>query len=135
MVLQTRVTGRLVTRNIFFHNFFSNPKPYNDNLCHLVELKKAHMDKLVSPFKNYTRSSFALEDDWFIFLLPQSVFKIHPLYDTVMAQILVHNESIHLMVTGGRRQSWTDIYKERLRKSITDLDQTGKGFSILKFSA
>lgn len=97
---------------------------------YVVELKKANMDKLVSPFKNYTRSSFALQDDWFIFLLPQSVFKIHPLYDTVIAQILVYHENIHLMVTGGRRQRWTDIYKERLHKSIIDADKTGKGLAF-----
>ena len=85
------------------------------------------MHKLVSPFKNYSRASFDLHEDWFIFLLPQSVFKVHPLYDSVMVQILAHHHSVHLVVTGGRRKRWTEVYKQRLMKSVLANDKSGTG--------
>jgi len=85
------------------------------------------MHKLVGPKVTYTRSSFAMREDWFVFLLPQSVFKIHPLYDHVVAQIVALHSNIHVVVTGGRRQRWTKIYMNRLHQAIRGVDSTGEG--------
>lgn len=85
------------------------------------------MLNLVAPKVNYTRASFDLQDDWFVFLLPQSVFKIHPLYDSVVAKIVALHSNIHVVVTGGRRQRWTTIYMNRLYQAIRDVDLSGEG--------
>ena len=37
----------------------------------------------------YNRSSFGLEKQWFVYLCPQSTFKMHPLFDRVMADVLM----------------------------------------------
>jgi predicted O-linked N-acetylglucosamine transferase (SPINDLY family) len=73
--------------------------------------------------ETFTKKSFDLEDDWFIYLLPQSVFKIHPLYDNVMGDILAYNQNIHLVVTGGRRPIWTKTYYNRLVEAIDSKDR------------
>lgn len=83
-----------------------------------VELEKANISHLVGPVQEFTRKDFNLSDDDFIFLLPQSVFKIHPLYDLVLSEILLRNQSVHLVVTGGRQHRWTKIYLLRLIQAI-----------------
>ena len=35
-----------------------------------------------------SRRSFKFGDSWFIYFCPQSVFKVHPLYDYVLADII-----------------------------------------------
>lgn len=79
------------------------------------ELKKVNISHLIGPIKTYTRQDFGLSDDWFVYLLPQSVFKIHPLYELVLASILIKNPNSHLLVTGGRRPRWTKLYLQRLK--------------------
>ncbi len=80
-----------------------------------VELAKVNLTGRVGKPIPYTRRDFEFLDDWFIYLLPQSVFKIHPLYDYVLAEILRRNPTSHLVITGGRRPLWTEIYTDRLR--------------------
>lgn len=85
-----------------------------------IELAKVNLSERVGKPIPYERATFNLSDDWFIFLLPQSVFKIHPLYDYVLAEILKQNPKTHLVVTGGRRQLWTDLYRSRFQKIFGD---------------
>ncbi len=85
-----------------------------------VELAKVNLTHRVGKPIPYSRASFNLSDEWFIFLLPQSVFKIHPLYDYVLAEILHQNPSVHLVVTGGRRLLWTNLYRTRLQHILGD---------------
>ena len=79
-----------------------------------IELQKVNLTNKVGPVIQYKRSDFNFSDDWFIYMLPQSTFKIHPLYDHVLEEILKQNPKAHLVVTGGRRPLWTDLYKQRL---------------------
>lgn len=60
------------------------------------------------------RTDYGLQNEWFIYFCPQSSFKIHPLFDDVLLRILEKDENAHVVVTGGRRQSWSDIYTNRL---------------------
>jgi hypothetical protein len=81
-----------------------------------IELAKVNLTDRVGKPIPYTRGTFNLSEDWCIFLLPQSVFKIHPLYDHVLSEILIQNPKIHLVLTGGRRLLWTDLYRTRLKQ-------------------
>mmetsp|Transcript_16074 Transcript_16074/g.35048 ORF Transcript_16074/g.35048 Transcript_16074/m.35048 type:complete len:1364 (+) Transcript_16074:87-4178(+) len=87
----------------------------------LADLVKVKMDKLVAAPKNYSRASFGLQEDWFVYVLPQSVFKIHPLYDLVLRDILHRVPRGHLAVTGGRRPRWTRLYYARLQAALGPL--------------
>lgn len=94
-----------------------------------LELQRAGMSQHFARSRNFTRAEFGFEDKWFIFLLPQSVFKIHPLYDEVLAEILSQNPTAHLVVTGGRQKTWTKVYLHRLQGAMNAKDRacTGSG--------
>ena len=99
--------------------------------------KSAHEDLMASNFRGYrtrpdvqaimgetyTRESFDLEPHWFILICPQSVFKIHPLFDRVLARILRATPAhVHIVVTGGHRDAWTSVYKDRLYSAADAYD-------------
>jgi hypothetical protein len=73
----------------------------------------------ISPRVPFSRQDFGYSDSWCIFFVPQSVFKMHPLFDSVLAEILARDERIHVVVTGGRRPRWSDIYEHRLFHAVT----------------
>jgi hypothetical protein len=65
-----------------------------------------------------SRADFGYEEDWFIFFCPQSVFKMHPMFDFVFADILHRIPHAHLVVTGGRRAAWSEQYTTRLEAAL-----------------
>ena len=81
-------------------------------------LRKVNLTNMVSPKREFKRADFNISDNWFVYFLPQSVFKIHPLYDDVLSDILKANPNGHIIVTGGRRPLWTEIYSNRLNSSL-----------------
>ena len=83
-----------------------------------IVLKKVNLDHRVAKQLEVTRARFNISDDWFVYFCPQSVFKMHPLFDKVMAEILKRNPLGHIFVTGGRKEEWTKIYIDRLHKSL-----------------
>lgn len=71
--------------------------------------------------ETFQRKDFDLEDDWFIFFCPQSLFKLHPLFDKVLASILEESPKSHLVLTTGRKKTWTTIFIKRLTNSLGPL--------------
>lgn len=93
--------------------YFRPPSTVEDYLA------KANLLSQIKPLANQpTRETFGYDPDWFIYFCPQSVFKIHPLFDQVFFEILKRNPLAHLVVTGGRRERWTRIYKERIERML-----------------
>ena len=43
---------------------------------------------------------------------------MHPLFDTVFLDILRLNPDGIIVITGGRRQTWTDTYMKRLTQTL-----------------
>lgn len=86
-----------------------------------MALKKAGLPlERLAPSIAYNKSHFNLSEDAFVYFCPQSVFKMHPLFDTVFRDILLANPEGHVVITGGRRPSWTDTYMTRLRLALGD---------------
>ena len=56
------------------------------------------------------------EGDWPLLLCPQSVFKLHPHFDTVVRRILEATTNARVVFTAGRRQAWTKVLVARLKK-------------------
>lgn len=75
---------------------------------------QSNMSGKIGKARTYTRAQFNISDDCFLFLMPQSTFKIHPLFDLVIKEIMLKNDRIHLAVTAGRRLRWTSIYATRI---------------------
>jgi hypothetical protein len=72
----------------------------------------------IAPRVPFTRQDFGFQDEWRIFFVPQSVFKMHPLFDAILAEVLAGDERAHIVVTGGRRPRWTAIYQHRLTYAV-----------------
>ena len=84
-----------------------------------VELKKTNLPlERLGLYTVYDRSHFNLSNDWPLYFCPQSVFKMHPEFDCVFRDLLLANPRGHIVITGGRRQAWTDIYVTRLQKAL-----------------
>eukprot|EP01036_Dinobryon_divergens_P046303 gene46303-61920_t len=63
------------------------------------QLEKTALKGRVGPDVNFTRADFGLNEDWFVYFCPQSVFKMHPLFDGVFADILTANPNGHIVIT------------------------------------
>jgi hypothetical protein len=82
------------------------------------DLVRSNLKGRVAKSKVFTRETFELQPEWFLYVLPQSVFKIHPLYDLALRDIVAASPHAHLVVTGGRRPRWTEIYVTRLQAAL-----------------
>ena len=58
------------------------------------------------------------EGDWPLLLCPQSVFKLHPHFDSVIRRILEATTNARVVFTAGRRQAWTKVLVSRLEKTL-----------------
>jgi protein O-GlcNAc transferase len=87
-----------------------------------VTLKKSApiADHRSAPTPNtvFNRSQLSLPEDAFLYFCPQSVFKMHPHFDYVIADILLANPLGHVVITGGRRPLWTTTYMARLKAAL-----------------
>jgi hypothetical protein len=93
--------------------WYYTPEPPEESL------KKVNFSLgVLAPPIVYSRSDFNLSEDMFIYFCPQSVFKMHPHFDLVFLDILRANPMGHIVVTGGRRPSWTATYINRLREAL-----------------
>ena len=65
-----------------------------------------------------SRATFGFEEDWILYLCPQSAFKLHPLFDFVIRRIVERSTSFngHIIFIEGRRESWTEKVKKRMKK-------------------
>eukprot|EP01031_Cornospumella_fuschlensis_P034934 gene34934-42308_t len=85
-------------------------------------LEQANMLQLVKGVYTFTRSEFNLPKDAFVYMLPQSLFKLHPLFDFVIVQLLLATPAtVHFLCTGGRQAAWTEAFRERLLSRFTDV--------------
>jgi protein O-GlcNAc transferase len=108
----------------------SNEEPYNEQVVMLdgqgvyyskptaeeSPEAKTHGDQSAVRLKRHELLGIS-DHDAFLFFCPQSVFKMHPLFDNVFRQILLRTKSApstHIVVTSGRKEAWTRIYKTRL---------------------
>ena len=94
-----------------------------------------HVEGWVVSEENYTKAEFGFSEDWFIFFCPQSVFKIHPLFDLVMRDILRGHPNAHVVLTAGRKPKWSDNYSSRLKRSLNDPELSARLHIIERVSS
>jgi len=83
------------------------------------DLIKANLQTQVAPPRQFTKADFDLAEESFVYFLPQSTFKIHPLYDLVLRDILSRApDTAWLVVMGGHRPKWTETYRHRLHSAF-----------------
>ena len=69
------------------------------------------------------RADMGFQEDWHLYMCPQSVFKIHPIFDHVVRDILCNDRRAHVVFVQGRLKDWTERLQKRLNRSLRcDLD-------------
>lgn len=61
-----------------------------------------------------TRATFGLPEDKTLYLLPQSLFKIHPDNDAAIAEVLSRDPSGHLLLFASPHEALTSAFAERM---------------------
>ncbi|EQC30655.1 hypothetical protein SDRG_11710 [Saprolegnia diclina VS20] len=64
------------------------------------------------------RSDYNLDEHWTIYMCAQSVFKMQPEFDVVLAAILAQDLNGHVVLVQGRRATWTEQLMARLRATL-----------------
>jgi predicted O-linked N-acetylglucosamine transferase (SPINDLY family) len=93
---------------------------YSEKLVRLNSLPTYyHKPTLPEPLKD--RSHFGLEDGRHIYLCPQTLFKFHPDFDPMLADILRRDPAGQLVLIEGTLPHWTELLSQRFAQSMPDV--------------
>lgn len=67
------------------------------------------------------RSDFGLPDDSHLYLCPQSLFKLHPDFDAILAGILRGDPQGDVLLIEARTSAWGELLRQRFQKTIPDV--------------
>lgn len=67
------------------------------------------------------REDFGFSDENRLYVCPQNLFKLHPDFDTVFAQILRRDSQGLLVLIEGMQDSWNRLFMERFSGSFNDV--------------
>ncbi|MBF0370655.1 MAG: tetratricopeptide repeat protein [Magnetococcales bacterium] len=73
------------------------------------------------PHHQATRSDFGLPKEGALYVCPQSLFKFHPDYDFLFAELLRKDSNGWLVLIEGSVAHWTQLLKQRLVKAMPDV--------------
>jgi len=90
---------------------------YSERLVLLDHLPTYYYRPAASVTKR-TRSDFGLADDRHLYLCPQSLFKLHPDFDAILARILKADSLGQIVLIEGGHPHWTHLLRERLAQSM-----------------
>ncbi|MBI3899902.1 MAG: tetratricopeptide repeat protein [Gammaproteobacteria bacterium] len=90
-------------------------------LRNLGTLAYYYRPTLTQPAK--ARSDFGLPRDRNVYLCPQSLFKLYPDFDVIMANILRHDPSGEMVLIEARTKFWGELLRRRFQEKIPDVCQ------------
>jgi CRISPR-associated protein Csy1 len=73
---------------------------------------------LPSDEESGTRADFGLPDDKRLYLVPQSIFKIHPENDELIAQVLARDRDARVVMFAANHDALTDRFATRINKAL-----------------
>ncbi len=68
-----------------------------------------------------TRASFGLDPARHVYLCPQTLFKLHPEFDVLLAEILRRDPQGDVVLIEGRQPWWMRLLKERFARTMPDV--------------
>lgn len=71
-----------------------------------------------APSAQRTRSSFRLPEDQHLYLCPQSLFKLHPEFDAILARILEADPAGQIVLIQGGHPHWTQLLRQRFSQTL-----------------
>ena len=85
---------------------------YSERLIRLANLGVYYYrPKLSGPLRS--RDSFGLDENRHLYFCAQTLFKLHPDFDAILAGILRQDPLGQLVLIEGRQPHWTHLVKER----------------------
>jgi predicted O-linked N-acetylglucosamine transferase (SPINDLY family) len=74
--------------------------------------------RVTLPHFSKVRSDFGLANTDHIYLCPQALFKFHPDFDPILADILSQDDQGQVILVEGNHQHWTELLKKRFSQTI-----------------
>ncbi len=93
---------------------------YTERLIRLKNLA-VYYERPQLPTPAKTRAQFGLPENAHLYGCPQTLFKFHPDFDQVLADILRRDPSGVLVLLDGQRKHWNDLLLQRFRKNMPDV--------------
>jgi predicted O-linked N-acetylglucosamine transferase (SPINDLY family) len=93
---------------------------YTEQLVRMANLPSYYYRPEIA-MENKQRSDFGLPASGSVYLCPQSLFKIHPDYDAILADILRRDTDGVIALLEGTVFYWNDLLKERFERTIPDV--------------
>ena len=117
------ITSGISTIDYFISSELCEPKNaqehYSEKLVKLPYLSVDYQPTLTEVKK--TRFNFKLETDKNIYFCPQSLFKFHPDFDKIMAEILRKDKNGNIILISGQNSKWKDKLVKRFNTKIPDV--------------
>ncbi len=93
------------------------PTHYTEQLIQLNYLPCFYYKPALSlPLKS--RQEFGLPAEVAIYLCPQSLFKLHPDFDDILAAILERDQTGQVVLVAGEQPYWTELLQQRLHQRL-----------------
>lgn len=93
---------------------------YTEKLIRLPRLGVVY-DRPEQPDPKRDRASFGLPQNAHLYVCPQTLFKFHPEFDPLLAEILRRDPAGLLVLLEGRCRHWTEMLQARFQRSMPDV--------------
>ncbi|QDV48256.1 tetratricopeptide repeat protein [Gimesia fumaroli] len=118
------ITTGLKTIDYFISSKLIEPEDaeehYSEQLVQLDALPSYYYrPRLPERIKN--RAAFGLSDDEHVYACPQTLFKIHPEFDQVLAGILRKDPQARIVMIRDQNSKWKDLLAARFEKTFPDV--------------
>lgn len=95
---------------------------YSERLICLNRLP-CYFEPLMTSDEELSRSDFGLPDTGTLYGCPQSLFKLHPDFDAVLAAIAAGDSEGHVVLLEGSYPIWRDMLVSRWKRNFPDLPE------------
>jgi uncharacterized protein (TIGR03032 family) len=92
---------------------------YTEQLIRLANLGTYYYRPRVAGRRE--RASFGLDARRHLYVCPQTLFKMHPQFDAILAGILRRDPAGDLVLIAGRQPQWTQLLRQRFEHSLGDV--------------
>ncbi|WP_417386261.1 tetratricopeptide repeat protein [Gimesia sp.] len=117
------ITTGLKTIDYFISSKLIEPEDaqehYTEQLVQLDSLPSYYYRPAL-PEKIKNRGAFGLSDDEHIYACPQTLFKIHPEFDQILAGILKQDPKARIVMIRDQSSKWKNLLVERFEKTFPD---------------
>jgi predicted O-linked N-acetylglucosamine transferase (SPINDLY family) len=94
---------------------------YAESLIRL-SLMPTYLYRPEVPTQEYGRADFSLGDQGSLYIYPQTLFKLHPSYDAILAELLRRDpKGLLVLIDDGKGGHWKKLFIERLGRSYPDV--------------